>query len=131
MVPTLEKLMQYRLWIALLAVTVSIFAWVTELADWVYVCPYCRAQRTIIGVLGILLLINPQHWINRWIASTIAALGLVVASVQHFAGWKKVMAGEFEWGEYWYAHPWILSGGAMFAITGLILYLWAWRPQSD
>ncbi|WP_323799188.1 hypothetical protein [Parasphingorhabdus sp.] len=126
--PNFESLLRYRLHIALLAIFISLFAWFTEWADWVYVCPYCRTQRTVIGLLGLLLLANPLHWLNRWIATTLAALGLVVAGMQHFNGWKKIMAGEFSWGEYWYANAWMLSGCALFIITGLILYLWAWRP---
>tara|TARA_R110000824_G_scaffold104214_5_gene247326 strand:- start:519 stop:926 length:408 start_codon:yes stop_codon:yes gene_type:complete len=126
--PSFELLLKYRIHIAILAIFISLFASATEWAELVYVCPYCRAQRTIIGLLGLLLLANPMHWLNRWIASTLAMLGLVVASMQHFNGWKKIMAGEFTWGDYWYANAWVLSGCALFIITGLILYLWAWRP---
>ena len=78
--------------------------------------------------LGLLLLANPMHWLNRWISSTLAVLGLIVAGMQHFNGWKKIISGEFSWGEYWYANAWVLSGCALFIITGLILYSWSWRP---
>lgn len=126
--PSFALLMRYRLAIAIGAIIISLGAWVTEWAELVYICPYCRAQRTIIGLLGLLLLANPQHWLTRWIASVLAVFGLVVAGMQHFNGWKKIMSGEFSWGEYWYANAWMLSGFAMFIITGLILYLWAWHP---
>ncbi len=126
--PSLETLTKYRFHIAILAIVISVFAWITELAGWVYLCPYCRAQRTVIGLLGLLLLANPQHWLNRWFSSVLAVLGLVVAAMQHFNGWKKIMAGEFSWGEHWYANSWVLSGCALFIITGLILFLWTWRP---
>ncbi|MEO9599239.1 hypothetical protein [Parasphingorhabdus sp.] len=126
--PSFEILLKYRIHIALLAIAICVIAWITELAGLVYVCPFCRAQRTVIGLLGLLLLTNPQHWLTRWIASTLAVLGLVVGGMQHFNGWKRIMAGEFTWGEYWYANSWVLSGCALFIITGLILYLWAWRP---
>ena len=129
--PSFEQLIRYRIHIAILAIVICAFTWATELLGWVYVCPYCRTQRTIIGLLGLLLLANPQHWLNRWIASSLAVLGLVVAAMQHFNGWKKIMAGEFAWGEYWYSNAWVLSGCAIFIITGLILYLWSWRPASN
>lgn len=128
MIPSFETLMKYRVQIAVLAILISVFAWITEIAGWVYICPYCRAQRTIIGALGLLLLASPQHWLNRWTSSGLAVLGLVVAGTQHFNGWKKIMAGKFEWGEYWYANAWMLSGFALFIITGLVLYIWTWRP---
>ena len=126
--PSFELLLKYRLHIAILAIAISLFAWVTEWAGWVYICPFCRVQRTVIGLLGLLLLTHPQHWLNRWIASVLAMFGLIVGGTQHFRGWAKIMAGEFSWGEYCYANAWVLSGCALFIITGLILYLWAWRP---
>ncbi|WOE75412.1 hypothetical protein [Alterisphingorhabdus coralli] len=129
--PSLALLFRYRIAIAILAIIISVGAWGTEIGELVYVCPYCRAQRTVIGLLGLMLLVQPQHWLNRWIASVLAVFGLVVAGMQHFNGWKKIMAGEFSWGEYWYANAWMLSGFALFIITGLILYLWAWQPVTN
>lgn len=129
--PSLEDLMPYRVHIAILAIVICIFAWITDLAGWVYICPYCRAQRTIIGLLGLMLLFNPQHWLNRWASSCLAVFGLVVAAGQHFRGWAKIMAREFTWGEYWYANSWVLSGCALVIMTGLILYLWACHPPES
>ena len=61
----------------------------------VYICPYCRTQRTVIGLLGLLLLFpNPGHWIKRYVASVISALGLTVGATQHFSGWRRIMSGE-------------------------------------
>jgi len=111
--------------VGLVAIVICIVAWALELTDLVYVCPYCRAQRTIIGILGLsLMLPNPRHWINLYLASTIAAFGFFVASYQHFAGWKKLMFGKFEWGEHWYINSWLLSGFAIFIITGLLFLIW-------
>jgi hypothetical protein len=108
------------------AIIICIFAWASELTDLVYVCPYCRAQRSIIGILGLsLLLPNPRNWINLYFSSCIAAFGFYVASHQHFAGWKKIMGGTFEWGESWYINPWLLSGCALFIISGLLLLIWS------
>ena len=129
--PAFEDLLRYRYWIAGAAILISAITWISELAGWVYVCPYCRTQRTIIGLLGVMLLFpNPGHWLSRWIGSTLAALGFSVAAAQHFNGWKKIMGGKFEWGEQWYINPWLLSGFALFIIMGLLLYLWGWRSES-
>ncbi|CRD45702.1 exported hypothetical protein [Stenotrophomonas thermophila] len=38
------------------AVLVSLLAWAVEWSGMAYVCPYCRVQRTVIGVLGLLTL---------------------------------------------------------------------------
>lgn len=130
-IPSFETVKTWRVQIAILAIVICILAWATEFAELVYVCPFCRAQRTVIGLLGLLLLFNPQHWLNRWISSVLAFFGLVVAAMQHFKGWAKIMSGDFTWGDYWYANAWVLSGCAMFIITGLILYIWAWRPAES
>ena len=111
--------------LGLAAIAICIIAWTLELTDLVYVCPYCRAQRTIIGLLGLsLLLPNPRHWMNLYFASTTAAFGFFIAAYQHFEGWKKIMFGEFEWGEHWYINSWLLSGCALFLISGLLLLIW-------
>lgn len=92
--------------------------------------PYCRSERTVIGLLGVILLL-PRHWFIRFVATVFAVFGNVVAVTQHFNGWKKIMAGKFEWGEHWYVNPWMLSGFATFIITGLILLLWANPPRLE
>ncbi|GAA5131709.1 hypothetical protein [Thalassotalea piscium] len=126
----MDKVLLNWLWnnkktIGLIAITISIITWTLELTDLVYVCPYCRAQRTIIGMLGIsLLLPNTRNWINLYFASIIAFFGFFVAAYQHFEGWKKIMFGKFVWGEHWYINSWLLSGFALFIISGLLLLIW-------
>lgn len=107
------------------AILICIATWLMELTGFVYVCPYCRAQRTVIGILGLsLFLPNTRNWINLYLASTIAAFGYFVGAYQHFEGWKKIMSGKFEWGELWYINSWLLSGFALFIISGLICLIW-------
>lgn len=121
----LNWLWNNRRLIGVVAIIISIATWALELTDLVYVCPYCRTQRTIIGLLGLsLLLPNTRNWINLYLASTVAAFGFFVAAYQHFEGWKKIMFGKFEWGEHWYINPWLLSGFALFIISGLLLLIW-------
>ena len=126
----MDKTLLHWLWrnkkiVGITAIAISIITWSLELTDLVYVCPYCRAQRTIIGLLGLsLILPNPRHWINLYLSSVIAAFGFFVASYQHFAGWKKIMFGKFVWGEHWYINSWLLSGFALFIISGLLLLIW-------
>ncbi len=110
------------------AVLISVVTWSAELMDLVYVCPYCRTQRTVIGLLGIMILLPTMtHWISKYFAAVFAVLGLVVAGTQHFRGWVRIMNGEFEWGENWWVNSWMLSGFALFIITGLLLYIRAHR----
>lgn len=114
-------------WIGIAAILLSIATWTMDLTGVVYECAYCRSQRTVIGLLGVILLL-PRHWFTRFIATVFAMFGSVVAATQHFNGWKKIMAGKFEWGDQWYVNAWMLSGFASFIIVGLLLLLWADTP---
>jgi len=121
----LDWLWDNRKLVGIVAIAISIITWSLELTDLVYVCPFCRTQRTVIGILGMFLLLpNPRNWISLYFASTIAGLGFVVAAMQHFNGWKKIMFDEFAWGEHWYINSWLLSGFALFIISGLLLLIW-------
>lgn len=118
-----------RVVLAIAAIVLSALTWASDLGGWVYECPFCRAQRTVIGLLGLLLLLPVfGHWIVRMTGTGIGVFGLVVGATQHLNSWKKVMAGTFEWGERWYIHPWLLSGFAVFIITALLMILWT-APQ--
>ncbi len=120
-----DFLWRNRRWLAVAAIVLSILTWASDLTGLVYECPYCRTQRTVIGLLGLLLL-TPlwRHWIGRMMGTVLGVLGLVVAATQHFNSWKKIMAGTFEWGPHWYIHPWLLSGFALFIISGLLMIIW-------
>lgn len=124
---TLETYHKHSTIIALVAIIISITAWATEFAGIVYVCPYCRVQRTIIGLLGLILILPfSYHWIARFMAMVLGAFGVIVASNQHFMGWKKISAGTFQFNENIFIDPFLLSGlalTAIIALTYLILYV--------
>ena len=75
-----------RLWGAI-AIVIGVGAWVMEFAGTVYICPYCRVQRTVILLLGVILLLPaPRLWCWRYIASVLGLFGAVVAVNQNFMG---------------------------------------------
>jgi len=118
--------------IAIIAILISVFTWAMDLTGLVYECPYCRVQRSTIGLIGLLMLLpNPQHWLARWLASVFGVLGLTVASSQHFAGWKRISQGKFVLHDTWYTDSFLLSGAAIFILTGLVLLLFSYRRTSD
>lgn len=126
MLPQLSTLHRHRHLIAIAALLVAGATWAVDLAGWVYTCPYCRVQRSVIGLLGLLLLLpDPRHWLVRWLASVFAVFGLVVACMQHFNHWKRINAGTFELARTWYVDPFLLSGAAIVLITGLALLLFS------
>ena len=101
-------------------------AWAMEFAGTVYICPYCRVQRTVILVLGLIMVLPfSRHWVVRYVASVIGFLGAVVAVNQNFMGWVKISKGEFAFNEQLYIDPFLLSTGSLFIIIGqlwLILF---------
>ena len=112
--------------LGVIAIFISLAAWASDIVGWVYVCPYCRVQRSAIGLLGLLMLLpRPGHWLPVWFASVIASLGMVVAATQNFAGWRRILAGEFTFGDQWYINPFLLSGAAMFIISGQFMLILA------
>ncbi|MCW5581519.1 MAG: hypothetical protein KIS72_09275 [Luteimonas sp.] len=129
--PSLDTLHRHFRLVAGVALLISLATWAADLAGLVYVCPFCRLQRTVIGLLGLLMLLpDPRHWLSRWFAATFAALGLVVAATQHFGGWRKINRGEFSFADPIFVDPFLLSGAALFIITGLVLLIFS-RPSTS
>ena len=111
---------------AVVAVSISLLAWAVEWSGLAYVCPYCRVQRTVIGLLGgLLLFARPGGIVVPWLAYTSGGFAFVVAAMQHFNGWKRISAGTFRLNEQWYIDPWLLSGGAMLMLAALMMLVQA------
>ena len=90
-----------------------------EFAGAVYICPYCRVQRTVIMLLGLLMVLPFAHfWISKYVASVIGFMGSVVAVNQNFMGWMKISKGEFTFADPLYIDPFLLSAGSLFIIIG-------------
>ena len=105
--------------LGLIAIIIGAGAWGMEFAGTVYICPYCRVQRTVILLLGVIMVLPfSKHWISRYVASVMGFMGAVVAVNQNFMGWVKISKGEFAFNEHIYVDPFLLSGGALFIITG-------------
>lgn len=114
--------------VGLFAIAVCVAAWYVDLAGITYVCPFCRAQRTVIGLLGVLLLVPAYgHWLMRYVSLVLAFFGGVVAANQHFGGWARISAGKYEPHDPIYFDSFLLSGGALIFIAALVMLLWAPR----
>jgi hypothetical protein len=117
--------------LGLISIAISIATWAMELSGLVYVCPYCRTQRTVIGLLGLLMVTpNPGFWISRYLGAVLGVFGLVVGSTQHFAGWRRIMKGEFVLSPKVYDDAFLLSGAAIFIITAQVLLLYVYRKPA-
>ena len=110
--------------LGLVAILIGAGAWGMEFAGTVYICPYCRVQRTVILLLGIMMLLPfSHHWVIKYFASVIGFLGAVVAVNQNFMGWVKISKGEFAFNEQLYIDPFLLSSGSLFIIIGQLWLL--------
>ena len=105
--------------LGLIAIIIGAGAWGMEFAGTVYICPYCRVQRTVILLLGVIMVLPfSKHWISRYVASVMGFMGAVVAVNQNFMGWVKISKGEFTFNEQLYIDPFLLSAGSLFIIIG-------------
>ena len=110
--------------LGIIFVIVSLVAWSADWSGVVYVCPYCRVQRTVIGILGFLMVFRGLHnFITIFIASVLGFMGAHVAAAQNFMGWLKINKGTFKFKEDIFLDPFLLSGAALFIIIGQVWLL--------
>lgn len=117
--------------LGLVAILIGAGAWGMEFAGTVYICPYCRVQRTVILLLGIMMILPfAHHWVMKYFASVIGFLGAVVAVNQNFMGWVKISKGEFAFNEQLYIDPFLLSSGSLFIIIGQLWLILMTKGES-
>lgn len=117
--------------LGLIAIIIGAGAWGMEFAGTVYICPYCRVQRTVILLLGVIMVLPfSKHWISRYAASVMGFMGAVVAVNQNFMGWVKISKGEFAFNELLYIDPFLLSAGSLFIIIGQLWLILTKAPAN-
>ena len=117
--------------LGLIAIIIGAGAWGMEFAGTVYICPYCRVQRTVILLLGVIMVLPfSKHWISRYLASVMGFMGAVVAVNQNFMGWVKISKGEFAFNEQLYIDPFLLSAGSLFIIIGQLWLILTKAPAN-
>ena len=117
--------------LGLIAIIIGAGAWGMEFAGTVYICPYCRVQRTVILLLGVIMVLPfSKHWISRYVASVMGFMGAVVAVNQNFMGWVKISKGEFAFNEQLYIDPFPLSAGSLFIIIGQLWLILTKAPAN-
>jgi disulfide bond formation protein DsbB len=118
--------------LGIIAILIGAGAWGMEFAGTVYICPYCRVQRTVILLLGVIMVLPfSKHWISRYAASVMGFMGAVVAVNQNFMGWVKISKGEFAFNEQLYIDPFLLSSGSLFIIFGQLWLILTKAPADS
>ena len=117
--------------LGIIAIIIGAGAWGMEFAGTVYICPYCRVQRTVILLLGVIMVLPfSKHWMTRYLSSVMGFMGAVVAVNQNFMGWVKISKGEFVFNEQLYIDPFLLSAGSLFIIIGQLWLILTKAPTN-
>lgn len=111
-----DLLTEFSLFFAVLAIIMCVATWGMDLANMVYHCPYCRVQRTIIGLLGIALLL-PKHKNNLliFISFILAYFSADISGDQMFLSVKE---GTFPTINFFFA------SGALAYVSILMYLIW-------
>lgn len=75
--------------LAWFSIFICIVTWGLELAGLVYACPYCQVQRTMIGLVGIILLLPWKNIITDYFTLVFGGFGAYVAALQMFNNFYK------------------------------------------
>src|SRR5262245_28526678 len=93
MIKFIENIMRNTKLFGAISLLLCIVTWAFDLLELVYPCAYCRVQRTMIGLIGLIMLLPAPmsaHWIALFIANTLAFFGAVVGVNQNFHIWMKL-----------------------------------------
>ena len=122
--PSIQFYLQRIHIIGAVFVLVSLLTWSADWTGVVSACPYCRLQRTVIGILGFLMMCRGLHnFITVFIASILGFLGAHVAAAQNFMGWLKINKGTFAFKDDIYLDSFLLSGAALSIIIAQVWLL--------
>lgn len=80
-----KSIFKYKKQFALFCILLSLFTWAMDFYSIVLPCPYCRVERAIIGLLGVMLLfpVN-QYFLLKMLYYQLGFLGSVLSSQQFF-----------------------------------------------
>lgn len=70
------------------SIFLCIITWVSDIVGWVAACPYCQVERSVIGLLGIILVLPYKRFLSLMFAGLFAFVGLNVASNHLFMHFK-------------------------------------------
>lgn len=70
--------------VGILGILISVSTWIMDFTGLVEPCIYCRNERTLIGLLGILMVLPKHKYITSYLTLVLGFYGAYVASDQLF-----------------------------------------------
>lgn len=108
------NIMNYMRPLGFIAILIAVFTWGLDLTNLVPPCVYCRSQRTIIGLLGILMMLPHYRYISIFLTVVFGLFGTHVSCAHIF---MQIRGGD-------YFHPFtLLAICALFIMVGQVLML--------
>jgi hypothetical protein len=80
----LSRLVEWIRFLGLAAIALSLVTWGLDLLGLVEVCPYCRVQRSAIGLLGLLMILPCMRWGTVFLTLLIGTMGTHVSAAHLF-----------------------------------------------
>jgi hypothetical protein len=80
----MKNIMPYIRPLGVIAIFIAVVTWGLELTHFVPTCPYCQVQRTIIGLLGILMILPNIRYATLLLTVALGLFGTHVSSEQIF-----------------------------------------------
>jgi|SRR5579872_3697929 len=99
--------------IACLSVVISLATWYMDLSHIVGPCVYCRSERTVIGILGLIMLFPVVPCLTRLLSYAIGFFGAHVAAQQMLTD---IM-------QYQISEELILATGALIFIIAQVIFI--------
>ncbi len=100
--------------VGIVSLVICLSTWAMDLTHMVAECIYCRSERTMIGLLGIIILLPPYPYIRRYSGCVAGFFGASVATQQMMLILKN---GSMLSMEMW------LATGALMIIAGQVLFI--------
>ena len=79
-----SQLLSWIRYLGFAAILLSLTTWALDLLGIVEMCPFCRVQRSAIGLLGILMVLPCLRWVTVFLTLLIGVMGTHVSSAHLF-----------------------------------------------
>ncbi len=107
--------------IGTITLLISITTWILDINGIVEPCIYCRNERTVMGLLGLLMVLPKHKYLTMYLAIALGFYGAYVAADQLFNNMLDAKIGLM----------FSLATGALFIILGQIFALWVYLFEKN